>query len=137
MSDVVSVDFNQYLLDYNGDPIKTRVPKDDAREIIEASDDPSSIDENDLVQIVELTAGHVTLLSLVAHKDDETTTEEDKWLRFSLAEQVRTEEDGKYATINIGKKKKDLILKVVSIQWNALVYGRIRTLLGDSISEEE
>lgn len=137
MSDVVSVDFNQYLLDYNGDPIKTRVPKDDAREIVEASDDPSSIDENDLVQIVELTAGHVTLLSLVAHKDDETTTEEDKWLRFSLAEQVRTEEDGKYATINIGKKKKDLILKVVSIQWNALVYGRIRTLLGDSISEEE
>ena len=137
MSDVVSVDFNQYLLDYNGDPIKTRVPKDDAREIIEASDDPSSIDENDLVQIVELTAGHVTLLSLVAHKDDETTTEEDKWLRFSLAEQIRTEEDSKYATINIGKKKKDLILKVVSIQWNALVYGRIRTLLGDSISEEE
>ena len=137
MSDVVSVDFNQYLLDYNGDPIKTRVPKDDAREIIEASDDPSSIDENDLVQIVELTAGHVTLLSLVAFKEDETTTEEDKWLRFSLAEQIRTEEDGKYATINIGKKKKDLILKVVSIQWNALVYGRIRTLLGDSISEEE
>lgn len=137
MSDVVSVDFNQFLLDYNGDPIKTRVPKDDAREIIEASDDPSSIDENDLVQIVELTAGHVTLLSLVAHKDDETTTEEDKWLRFSLAEQVRTEEDGKYATINIGKKKKDLILKSVSSQWNSLVYGRIRTLLGDSISEEE
>ena len=137
MSDVVSVDFNQYLLDYNGDPIKTRVPKDDAREIVEASDDPSSIDENDLVQTVELTAGHVTLLSLVAFKEDETTTEEDKWLRFSLAEQIRTEEDGKYATINIGKKKKDLILKVVSIQWNALVYGRIRTLLGDSISEEE
>jgi len=137
MSDVVSVDFNQYLLDYNGDPIKTRVPKDDAREIIEASDDPNSIDENDLVQIVELTAGHVTLLSLVAFKDDETTTEEDKWLRFSLAEQIRTEDDEKYATINIGKKKKALILKAVSSQWNSLVYGRIRILLGDSISEEE
>lgn len=137
MSDVVSVDFNQFLLDYNGEPIGTKVPKDDAREILESSDDPSSIDENDLVQTVKLTAGHVTLLSLVAFKEDETTTEEDKWLRFSLAEQIRTEEDGKYAIINIGKKKKDLILKVVSIQWNALVYGRIRTLLGDSISEEE
>jgi hypothetical protein len=137
MSDVVSVDFNQFLLDYAGEPIRTKVPKDDAREIVESSDDPNSIDENDLVQIVELTAGHVTLLSLVAFKDDETTTEEDKWLRFSLAEQIRTEDDNKYTTINIGKKKKDLILKAVSSQWNSLVYGRIRILLGDSISEEE
>ena len=90
-----------------------------------------------MVEIVELTAGHVTLLSLVAFKDEETTTEEDKWLRFSLAEQIRTEDDEKYATINIGKKKKALILKAVSSQWNSLVYGRIRIILGDSISEEE
>ena len=120
MSDVVSVDFNQFLLDYAGEPMKTRVPKDNAREIVESSDDPNNIDENDLVEIVELTAGHVTLLSLVAFKDEETTTEEDK-----------------YATINIGKRKKALILQAVSSQWNTLVYGRIRILLGDSISEEE
>jgi len=137
MSNAVSVDFNQALYDFNGEPIKTKVPKENAREIVESSDDPNNIGENDLVEIVELTAGHVVLLSLVAVKDDETTTEEDKWLRFSLAEQIRTEEDGVYSAIKIGKKKKGVILKAVSSQWNALVYGRIRTLLGDSISEEE
>ncbi len=74
---------------------------------------------------------------LTASKDTEETTEEDKWLKFSLAEQIRTEEGDSYNTVKIGEKKKDLILRCISEQWNTLVYGRMRILLGDSISDEE
>jgi len=137
MNKPVSVDFNEKLLNFSGEIILTKIHKPNIQEIIDASDDPEKLAEEEVVDVIELTAGHVALLSLTASKDTEETSEEDKWLKFSLAEQIRTEEDDNYNTIKIGKKKKSLILSCVSTQWNTLVYGRMRVLLGDSISEEE
>ena len=78
----------------------------------------------------------MALLSLTASKDTEETSEEDKWLKFSLAEQIRTEEGDTYNTVKIGEKKKSLILSCVTSQWNTLVYGRMRILLGDEIETD-
>lgn len=137
MSNVVTVDFNEKLHNFAGEVILTKIHKPNIQEIIDAAEDPQSLTEDEVVDLVELTAGHVVLLSLTASKDTEETTEEDKWLKFSLAEQIRTEEGDSYNTVKIGEKKKDLILRCVSEQWNTLVYGRMRILLGDSISDEE
>lgn len=136
MSDVISVDFNEKLLNFDGDPILTKVHKPNIQEIIDASDDPEKLKEEDVVDVVELTAGHVALLSLTASKDTEETSEEDKWLKFSLAEQIRTEEGDTYNMVKIGEKKKSLILSCVTSQWNTLVYGRMRILLGDEIETD-
>jgi hypothetical protein len=133
----ISVDFNEKLLNFNGETILTKIHKPNIQEIIDASNDPDKITEEEVVDVVELTAGHAALLALTVSKDTEETSEEDKWLKFSLAEQIRTEEGDRYNTINIGEKKKSLLLNCVSSQWNTLVYGRMRVLLGDSISEDE
>ena len=137
MSNAISVDFNEKLLNFGGEVILTKIHKPNIQEIIDAAEDQEKLTEEDLVDLVELTAGHTVLLSLTTSKDTEETTEEDKWLKFSLAEQIRTEEGDSYNTVKIGEKKKALILRCVSEQWNTLIYGRMRILLGDSISDEE
>ena len=137
MGEAILVDFNKKLLNFNGEVIVTKVHKPNIQKIIDEAKDPKKLTEEELVNTVDLTAGHAVLFSLTASKDTEETTEEDKWLKFSLAEQIRTEEGDSYNTVKIGEKKKALILSCVSEQWNTLVYGRMRLLLGDSISDEE
>ena len=56
MSNAISVDFNEKLLNFGGEVILTKIHKPNIQEIIDAAEDQEKLTEEDLVDLVELTA---------------------------------------------------------------------------------
>lgn len=113
----LGIDFNQPLLDMNGDPIKQRT-------------------EDDSVE--ELTLGSSCVTALMITLQDDKSDGVQKLKRFNLAQKIKGKNvDDDYATVHLNSKQKKLITDQAERAYSTLIYARMYELLEGSTEDSE